>query len=154
MINKYSKIEINYEQLFDIKYDFKDMLLLSLIKNGVSYEFLIKLNKLSEKTIIFGSGAYDNKKIAPPVFQRFTWAEEFDCNLIFYNDPILYLGDISLGWGYGNKDGYYLKVISEIIDILINKINLYKDKVNFYGSSGGYVNYASNLIKRNNSCCK
>lgn len=62
MINKYSKIEINYEQLFDMKYDFKDMLLLSVIKNGVSYEFLIKLNKFSEKTIIFGSGAYDNKK--------------------------------------------------------------------------------------------
>lgn len=61
------------------------------------------------------------KKIKQPVFQRFTWAEEFDCNLIFYNDPTLYLGDVSLGWGYGNNDEHYLKVISEIIDILIKK---------------------------------
>ncbi|AQM60324.1 hypothetical protein [Clostridium baratii] len=137
MINKYSKVEINYKDISEKEYEFTETTLLSVNKEDVFYEFLIRLNKQSNKTIIFGSGAYDNEKIKPPIFQRFSWENEFDCNLIFYNDPTLYLGNISLGWGYGDRGEHYLETISEILSKLLSKMSLKKEDTIFYGSSGG-----------------
>ncbi|OOF69973.1 hypothetical protein, partial [Rodentibacter caecimuris] len=110
--------------------------IISIILNDQKYEFLIKLNN-SNKILVMGSGAYDPDIISPPVFQRHAWINEFKENIIYYNDPTLYLGNIRIGWGVGNTEEHYLINIFNLLDIIRDKANIKKDKILFYGSSAG-----------------
>ncbi|MFK4417344.1 hypothetical protein ABH961_005948 [Bacillus sp. RC251] len=62
---------------------------------------------------------------------------EFEDTVIYYNDPTLYLGEISLGWGQGTQDRFYLKDISMILMKILAKLHVDHKNVLFYGSSGG-----------------
>lgn len=110
--------------------------IISVILNNQKYEFLIKLNS-SDKMLIFGSGAYDPDVVTLPVFQRHAWINDFKENIIYYNDPTLYLGKIKIGWGVGNTEEHYLVNILTLLDMIRNKINIKQNKVLFYGSSAG-----------------
>lgn len=109
--------------------------ILTIQQNGVNYEFLIRY-KNSKKALIFGNGAYD-KIQSLPLFQRHSWIDDLDHTVIYYNDPTLYLGDISIGWCCGSKDDHYLINIAEILKIIIDKFSVDNNKVVFYGSSAG-----------------
>ncbi|ENH98082.1 hypothetical protein J416_01919 [Gracilibacillus halophilus YIM-C55.5] len=115
--------------------------ILSVEKKGVNFEFLIRVNKSSDKAIALGSGAYDaTSDLNPPIFQRHKWMKHFGENLIYYNDPTLYAGQINIGWGFGDKKRHYLSEIAEIIDILLSLMGIDRKKTLFYGSSAaGYM---------------
>ncbi|MFK4417342.1 hypothetical protein ABH961_005946 [Bacillus sp. RC251] len=134
-INQLKKVNISYEQLKEIYFIMTEPFLLKIEWNGVNYEFIIRIKPESPNVIILGSGASENQQ--PPIFQRYTWMEDFEDTLIFYNDPTLYLGEINLGWGQGTIDRYYLNEIAIILEKIINKIHVTKENVLFYGSSGG-----------------
>ncbi|MGG7141910.1 hypothetical protein ACQPVP_00370 [Clostridium nigeriense] len=131
------KIEIDFNSLNQLVLDKDEEFLLVVRSNGVNFEFLVKRKVTSENLIVFGSGAYNINKLRPPIFQRYSWINEFDENIIYYNDPTLYLSDITLGWGYGTEKIHYLEIIYKIIDKLINIIKIQRKKTIFYGSSGG-----------------
>lgn len=131
------KIEIDFDKLNEFILDEDDEFLLVVKKNDINFEFLIKRKIDSKNLIVFGSGAYDINKLKPPIFQRYSWINEFDENVIYYNDPTLYLSDITLGWGYGTKNIYYLRIIYEILNKLINIMKIQAKNTVFYGSSGG-----------------
>ncbi|MEB9981050.1 glycosyltransferase family A protein, partial [Bacillus cereus] len=57
--------------------------------------------------------------------------------VIYYNDPTLYHGEISLGWGQGELDRFYLQDIANILKLLLIKLQVDSKNVLFYGSSGG-----------------
>lgn len=95
-INQLRNINISYEQLEGIYFNMEEPFLLSVEWQGINYEFIIRM-KLQSKTYYFGFGA--SEKQSPPIFQRYTWIKDFEESVIFYNDPTLYLGEISLGWG-------------------------------------------------------
>lgn len=137
MLNTYTLLEIKYKDLTTLTFENKKIYLLKVEKNNVMYEFLIKINKNSDKLLVMGSGAYDYEKIKPPVFQRLSWINEFDSSVIYYNDPTLYEGNISLGWGYGNEHIYYLEDIKDILSILSEMNSINNENIVFYGSSGG-----------------
>lgn len=131
------EIKINYEELDSIQ--FEDSIISKVIVNkaNIKYEFLVRKTNKSDKLVIFGSGAYDFNKIKLPVFQRFSWVNDFEENLIFYNDPTLYIGEVSLAWGYGSEDEHYLEGIGDILQKLLLKININNNNTVIYGSSGG-----------------
>lgn len=137
MLNKYERYEIDYSQLGNFKFEIHNPFVLCINRNGVKYEFLIKINKDLENLLFIGSGSYNPDKFNPPVFQRHAWIEDFTDSVIFYNDPTLYLNKITLGWGNGTENRHYLKEISDIANSFIEQLNYKKKNVYFYGSSAG-----------------
>lgn len=137
MIENFKTIKVNFEELDNISINDNETNVLIVIKDNIKFEFLIRRKYTSQKLIVFGSGAYDNKKIKLPVFQRYTWKDEFEENLIFYNDPTLYLGDVTLAWGYGTEKHHYLETIANILSKLIKIMKIKFEDIGIYGSSGG-----------------
>ncbi|PGS49154.1 glycosyl transferase family 2 [Bacillus sp. AFS041924] len=137
MLDKYRNIHTTYEKLNDIDIIQNTPFILIVNWDSVDYEFLVRANEASSDLLVFGSGAYEPAKMKPPIFQRHSWTEHFDSNMIYYNDPTLYLGQMSLGWGHGTDDTFYLEKIAKIIEKLMNRLSVKAEDTLFYGSSGG-----------------
>ena len=142
-------IEINFNQLKDLKLEFNKKIGLIIYLNDVKYDFILNLKK-SNKLIILGSGTIGFKKFdkSRPYFERHSW--NFEYSAIYYNDPTYYVDDsITGGWGIGTEDDYYLKNISKILKILISKLNIDNANVLCYGSSAGGLHryYCPYLLK-------
>lgn len=142
MLNNYENYRINYYMLKNFRLpQSENPFLLTVLKEDVKFEFLIRVKPGSEKAIVFGSGAYDaSSELEPPIFQRHKWIKHFNETLIYYNDPTLYLGSINMGWGFGFEERFYLEEIADILKVLLDKANIQRSKTLFYGSSaGGYM---------------
>ncbi|GAA0421770.1 hypothetical protein GCM10008934_10290 [Virgibacillus salarius] len=137
MFNEHQSIQTDYKDLSNAKFNTTKPFLLVVNKNGVKYEFFIRINKKSPKLLIFGSGAYKPSTMSLPVFQRHSWTEDMEESIIFYNDPTLYLDRLMLGWGFGDLQEHYLEVISDIIRELCELFNYGSDDTFYYGSSAG-----------------
>lgn len=137
MRNMYTEVSISFELLQKVSLpDSAIPFILSVSKDNKTYEFLIKY-KNSNKLLVMGNGAYDKKNQNLPLFQRHSWINDIDSSIIYYNDPTLYLGDISIGWCCGDKNNHYLLDIADIIKIISHKFNIYSNNILFYGSSAG-----------------
>ncbi|SHF75738.1 glycosyl transferase family 2 [Ornithinibacillus halophilus] len=139
MVDNYKRYTVQYNELSSFQLPNENTpFIIDVQKQQVSFEFLIRLKQESEKAIVFGSGAYDaTSELEPPIFQRHKWIKHFDDNLIYYNDPTLYLGKINLGWGFGYEDRHYLMEVASILKILLDKMSIEREKTLFYGSSAG-----------------
>ncbi|EQB38120.1 hypothetical protein M948_05975 [Virgibacillus sp. CM-4] len=135
MFEEYTKVTV--ENLDNLNIEDNTPTYLTVLLDGVPFEFLVNIKSDSNNMIVFGSGAYDSQKMKPPIFNRFSWKDTFDCSTIFYNDPTLYLGDINLGWGYGTQNRHYLSEISNIIRRIRNNVGISNKNILFFGSSGG-----------------
>lgn len=153
--NLYPSVEIPYEKLKEVEFDREDATIYSINYNSQTYDFLVKRNFKSTNLTVMGSGAYDSDKKDLPVFQRHSWMNEINGNVIYYNDPTLYLDKINIGWGQGTEKEFYLQNISEILKVIARKIGIEKKKILFYGSSaggfmslilGGYLKGSSVLV--------
>lgn len=133
------KLIFSISELEHVKFPLDELFELQVNHNNVKYEFLIRFSSNNKNLICMGSGAFDPKKISPPIFSRFTWESEFEESIIYYNDPTLYLNNSSLrlGWGVGKNDQWYLLIIAEIIGILARKNDIKSENILFFGSSGG-----------------
>ncbi len=136
----YQEINLDYDtwKSFDIDNIKEDHFALTINRNGVKYEFVMKRNKASDKVLFLGSGA--NPHALTPTFNRISWIDDFDYNMVYYNDPTVYLDDLKVGWGYGSKDRHYLSEIGDILKIYLDKINIKNKDAYFFGSSGGGFN--------------
>ncbi|RKL68185.1 glycosyl transferase family 2 [Salipaludibacillus neizhouensis] len=139
MIDKLKKVSVDYAQLTDSIFpNYNEPIVLEVVKDSVKFEFLIRLNKESDRTIVFGSGAYDaTSELKPPIFHRHKWIEHFNENLIYYNDPTLYLGQMNMGWGIGNEQSHYIEDIASILQTILSMAKLKPSKTLLYGSSAG-----------------
>jgi hypothetical protein len=141
LIENYSKITITYDQLDGFRITSNAPFILTVVWNGVKFEFLIRIKQNTSHLLILGSGAgtmANETRLGPPYFQRHSWINDFEDSVIYYNDPTLYLGEkLLLGWGQGSKDRFYLKEIATIIEKIIKKTQTPPKNVLFYGSSGG-----------------
>lgn len=68
---------------------------------------------------------------------RISWAEEVTSNCIFIDDPTIHNSNLSIGWGIGRPDHYYLNDISLIIRKILSLYGIEDEKVMYYGSSAG-----------------
>lgn len=139
LLDQYKIINISYEQLWQMDFQTTEPFILKVDWDKVTYEFLIRIKPDADNTIVFGSGAggFQEQPIGPPIFHRHSWMDEFEDTVIYYNDPTLYLGKLSLGWGQGELNRFYLQDIANILEILFIKLKVDSKNVLFYGSSGG-----------------
>lgn len=137
MFENYPKISVNYQELQKLNLIFNETFILEVYKNKIKYEFLIRLNENSNKLLVFGSGAYQRSTGKLPLFHRHSWISEFEESIIFYNDPTLYLGSLTLGWGFGNAETHFLSKISIIIKNIKDLLDYKSENVYYYGSSAG-----------------
>lgn len=121
--------------LKDIEFPKYEKFTLKVIHKEVEYDFLLHLTN-SNKVILFGAAGYDTKKHVPPIFHRNTWMKDFDQNTICYNDPTLKPG-ISLGWGMGKDDNWYMEDLSKIIKVITVMIGIKNEDMLFVGYSAG-----------------
>lgn len=139
MIEEYPKVTILYKELDGFCFTSTQPFILTVEWDGVKFDFLIRLKERSSHLLILGSGAGDMlKERRVPYFQRNSWINDFEDSVIYYNDPTLYISEeLLLGWGQGKSDRFYLKDIAAILEKLIEKTQIPKRNVIFYGSSGG-----------------
>ena len=137
LVNNYKKIQLLYEDLNNTNLTYNEPYILTVERDGVLFDFLIRINENSNKAVVFGSGAYDSNKFNPPVFQRHSWIDRMSESVIYFNDPTLYLGKINLGWGFGTTKRHYLEEIAKILKLIFKKIMINYEDILFYGSSAG-----------------
>lgn len=150
-------IKLNYDEIEKYKFPFNEVFALQINHEEVFYHFIIRLSSKSNKLLCFSPGAQSRtmkttsgKSITPPYFHRWSWYKYFDESFISCADPtFLYDDTITLGWFVGNKNEWYLKILSEIIKKILNNLNIKNENTIFFGSSGGgFVSIAlGTLIK-------
>lgn len=106
-------------------------------KNGVKFHFSLALKNQYESAVIFSNGAINREKKNPPIYMRSSWAEDVTSNCIFIDDPTIHNSNLSIGWGIGRPDHYYLNDISLIIRKILSLYGIEDEKVMYYGSSAG-----------------
>lgn len=141
LIESYPKFTVHFHQLSSFSIPSAQPFTLTVVWEGVDFDFLINIKPKSSHLLIIGSGAgtmANEKRVSTPYFQRHSWIHDFEDSTIFYNDPTLYFDPkLSLGWGQGSKERFYLKEIASILEVLIQKISIPTENIIFYGSSGG-----------------
>jgi len=142
------KFQLEFDELQNYEFPMDELFELTVNHNKVKYEFLVRLSSNNKGLICFGSGAYNPKKINLPIYDRHSWQNEFKQSVIFYNDPTLYedryykmneceFPKLTLGWGVGKNDEWYLLNIVKIIKIISKKTGIKSEDTLFFGSSGG-----------------
>lgn len=136
MNNKRTLVDIN--ELKSARFPLDELFYLIVKNDNVKYQFLVRFSSTNKNLICFGSGAYDPKRLSPPIFRRHSWQHRFEESVIYYNDPTLYVDpDIIIGWGVGKNDKWYLQDITKIISVLAAKNGVKSKNILFFGSSGG-----------------
>lgn len=101
------------------------------------YDFLLQRKK-SNKIVIVFHGAKDQSVISPPYFERWSWMDVFNCNLLNISDPTLQISkSLKLGWYLGNREEYALEVIISVVLKIANNLGIKNNNIIFWGSSGG-----------------
>lgn len=136
----YPVVSIDYSELGSYVVKSDCMYILSVSKENVKYEYLINFKSNNNKLVVFNNGAVAGGNVSVPVFQRHSWANILKASSIFVMDPTLYVGDLSIGWGIGKNENYYLENSSLILKTLINKMNIkLKDTIIYGTSAGGFL---------------
>lgn len=135
-----SKEKISYKAFTPIKKKI-------LIKQGINhfheklhldydYKYFPKVN--NEKLLVLFNGAIDRKISPPPVFQRSTWVDDFNANVLIVNDPTLTAtNDLNIGWYVGNEKENAQYYIVTFLKKFIEVMNFKYQDVLLYGSSAG-----------------
>lgn len=158
-------ININFDELKNLKLPYNKKIGLNVLYNQYNYEFIIFLIKNCEDIVVCGSGFLDeehaDKLKNKPIFARHSWIKDINKNMIYYNDPTRYDFDkLRGGWGIGTPTYWHLEKIAEIIKVLSKNINSSMNlnipqysNLLFYGSSmGGFMSIVlSTLIKNSTS---
>ena len=137
-------IQLTIEDIENYNFPLNKLLGIEVVYSGIKFEFIAHFTD-NPNLLCFGSGSSsrsqktsDGKLIKPPFFRRWSWYKYFDENFIAYADPMFYLDEeIILGWYVGDKDMWYLEIISLIIKKIARNINVANNNILFYGSSGG-----------------
>ncbi len=127
---------LHFDSLDDVELPIGQSIIYETKIRDVAFELFCSLKK-SHHLLVFGQGAVDREKHTLPVFQRWSWAEESELSVIVFNDPTLYLGELTLGWLQGTAEHFYLPDMVQIIKQFVAKLGLKNEDVLFYGSSGG-----------------
>lgn len=108
-------------------------------RDGMTYDFIVSpaAHPSNELFLLF-SGHIDRKKMQPPVFRRWSWAEKFAGHCLYFSDPTLYLGtDFGLSWYCGTTTIDPMPVIAELALDIAGRLGIAPAGLLAYGSSGG-----------------
>ena len=136
IVTFYPTCALRYEELAQRDFRVPEGIIYDILWRGVHFEFFVNYKPGSGQAVIFGTGDVGAKKIRPS-FDRISWAGEIPGTAIYYFDPTIYLGESSLGWGYGTNDRWYLEEIAVLLKKLLDKMDIPVSNTLFYGSSAG-----------------
>ncbi|HLR67017.1 MAG TPA: prolyl oligopeptidase family serine peptidase [Virgibacillus sp.] len=111
--------------------------ILKVIKEGLDFYFKLNLKLETKNAVVFSNGAFDPNLSKPPVFMRYSWAEDYNATCICIDDRTIHGKNIRLGWGIGTPERHYLLDISAIVMKLLSVIQVNNDNVIYFGSSAG-----------------
>ncbi|MFQ1995832.1 hypothetical protein [Aeromonas sp. 602826] len=101
-------------------------------------QVILKTTPKSDKLIVFLNGAINRNKSQPPVYQRRTWLEHLQYNVLIVPDQTVELNEtLELGWYLGAKNSNYIHKIAKLVAEISHELNITNDSIIFYGSSGG-----------------
>lgn len=129
--------KIDYYDLENYKVKENLLYILEVKKDNVKYEYLINRKTENDKLIVFNNGAIAGGNVKVPIFQRHSWANMIKTSSVFCMDPTLYVNDLSVGWGVGKNEDYYLENSSLILKTIIQKMNIELEDTVIYGTSAG-----------------
>lgn len=130
---------IPYERLNGERFRSTESTIYDILWNGVHFEFCIHYKPESTRAVILGTEDVGGTKFRPS-FDRISWAKELPGTAIYYYDPTIYLGESTVGWGYGTNDRWYLEDIAYLLHTILTKLGISAENTLFYGSSaGGYM---------------
>ena len=138
-------ITLNINELEAYDFPLNKVFGLEVISEGIKFCFIIRFSSINKNLICCAPVAHqrDSKNssgqlIKPPYFDRWSWYKYFDESFIAFADPIFFYDEtITVGWFVGDKNQWYLEVVSKIIKILSKKQNILQNNILFYSSSGG-----------------
>lgn len=126
---------INFEDLNNVAINDKGEII--VLKDNVKFYFSLNMIKNDDSCIIFSNGAIDRQAKQPPIYQRVSWKSDIKASTIYVDDPTIHEGDLSLGWGIGRENHYYLESISEILKVILKRFDIKDGKTTYFGSSAG-----------------
>lgn len=129
--------KIDFYDLENYQIKEQELYILEVKKDNVKYEYLINRKKENDKLIVFNNGAIAGGNVKNPIFQRHSWASILKTSSILCMDPTLYVNDLSVGWGVGKNENYYLETSSLILKKIIEKMNIKLEDTVIYGTSAG-----------------
>jgi hypothetical protein len=137
----YPEITIHDVELDDFEIPVGSPFVLRVMRNKVSYEYLINRRSGDDRLIVFNNGAASEGNVTFPIFQRHTWINMVETSAVLCMDPTLYVSRcLKLGWGVGKNDDYYLENSSRILKRIIRKMGIALENTVIFGTSaGGYI---------------
>src|SRR5699024_9052303 len=94
--------------------------IIGIEKDGIIVYFNLKIKTNSKNLIVFSNGALNLSKSKPPVFSRSSWANDFNASCIYIDYATIHNTNMTVGWGIGTQDRYYLEDYVEIIELIID----------------------------------
>lgn len=96
------------------------------------------IHRHPSKRLVFLFPGASNRKKGYIDFQRYSWAEHFDANVVVFSDPtITASNNITLGWFQGTADQFGLTAVQRIMDKLIKLLGVDESSILLFGSSAG-----------------
>ena len=135
--------KVNIEDLWRENFLAETPTIYEILWGEVKYELLIHHIPGSAKMVALGTGTVSRDRGLPD-FKRNSWYPAIPVTSIWYADPTLYTGELSLYWYYGNNRQWYLENIAFLLAYISDKLGLSLNDSLYFGSSGG--GYASLVL--------
>ncbi|MGN5044468.1 alpha/beta hydrolase family protein [Aeromonas sp. 3P] len=108
------------------------------INDSLYLSGLYRVNKETDKLVVFFNGAINGDLTDRPNFMRWSWAYENNLSFVCFDDPIVSCTQsTNLGWYIGSSECDIQEYIYMITNHLVKSLCIEPNRVIFYGSSGG-----------------
>lgn len=109
----------------------------TFLDSGIEVPVRFHQKNGSDKLVVLLNGAVDRKRSSGPVFQRSSWVNDINANVLNVADPTIHTENtLSIGWGQG-ESGKALNSMSSIIRRVAQTLNIPPNNRTYYGSSAG-----------------
>lgn len=149
---KYPVIDISQLAEHLLAHKSNEEITLIVRQEGFDYPIRFRRSLASNYLIAHYNGAVDRKR-APDgiVFQRSSWREELDSNVIYFSDPTL-LGhpNLTIGWGQLSADKWAIPGYIQILKILRRSLDMAPPwrTIHYSSSAGGFQAIATATLDR------
>jgi predicted esterase YcpF (UPF0227 family) len=125
----------NYFSVTDVKLPDNEGSLRVFV-DGLEVNAYVK-RSVSKRLILMFPGASSRAK-GYIDFQRYSWAENFDANVVVFSDPTMTASNnITLGWFQGTVSNFGITAVRLLICKIIDELGIAENDVLFFGSSAG-----------------
>ncbi len=100
----------------------------------------VKSEKSSSRLLVTLNGAVKREADKDPreIFQRRTWSDEFESNVLMISDATLHpSNNIQIGWAQGNGTDALISGMAKSVEFVRDSLGARNEEIVFFGSSAG-----------------